>query len=682
MYSEIYGKEMRAIFMKITRSIFFILLLTGIILALQGSNGIYVVDAKSESKEEYFIIQGDTVIIKQMSFFRKENYDPEIIKNVIHIVIDTEETNLIFHEFDKFLNAVSIQIPKDVESISINITNIPKLERILVDEDNSFYSSVDGILYNKEKTKLIAYPLGKNKDVVIPEGTRIIGNRAFNNAGITSVVFPEGLVKIDSNAFSENLITEINLPASFCYLHEQAFLNTPLEKVQVAEENQYLCSIDGVVYNKDKSLLFYYPEEKKAKRLEFPESLTYLDCSKIKQFDKSEVLVIPNALKNISATANNQLQKIEISETQPYMKMYDGVLYNKDYKRILVYPNMNADTEITLHDNLYSISMKMFGTENTTKVLTIPKSLKKLTDERTYNSVLLSGFSNLEEIKLSADNPYFKLINGVLYNNDVTKMLWFPIALNVTEFQIPETVTLVDNDQLIMQKNLTKLFVPKNCMLYDIWSFGGEYTIYYEEPIGKECPKLKAFVVDEQNPYYSSSDGVLFDKKATKLIMYPACKTEKTYRIPSNVIEATFPNENHYLKELVIPENLNIFDLQRVFESYTYYGNSLLRYDALEKITVASGNERYFSVDGVLYENSSLGVQLIIYPRGKKSKELNLPSNVKLDFRREYFLNHPYLKKILLDEKKNPDKIVDGKLKINGKYVDFGPIKWEYSKES
>ena len=51
----------------------------------------------------------------------------------------------------------------------------PEIRRL----HNMYYSSIDGILYNKEQTEIIYCPKGINKDVIIPEGVTSIGNSAF-----------------------------------------------------------------------------------------------------------------------------------------------------------------------------------------------------------------------------------------------------------------------------------------------------------------------------------------------------------------------------------------------------------------------------------------------------------------------------------------------------------------------
>lgn len=54
----------------------------------------------------------------------------------------------------------------------------------------------------------------------------------------------------------------------------------------------------------------------------------------------------------------------------------------------------------------------------------------------------------------------------------------------------------------------------------------------------KYCPSLKTIIVDEENPRYTSINGVLFEKttESLKLIMYPSARKGTEYTIPENVI--------------------------------------------------------------------------------------------------------------------------------------------------
>lgn len=79
------------------------------------------------------------------------------------------------------------------------------LNDIRIDEENPVYTSVDGVLYNKDETSLIVCPRNKAGSLVLPESLQSIENLAFFNCvGITQVYVPPGVVMIHDRAFDDN----------------------------------------------------------------------------------------------------------------------------------------------------------------------------------------------------------------------------------------------------------------------------------------------------------------------------------------------------------------------------------------------------------------------------------------------------------------------------------------------
>jgi hypothetical protein len=118
----------------------------------------------------------------------------------------------------------------------------------------------------------------------------------------------------------------------------------------------------------------------------------------------------------------------------------------------------------------------------------------------------------------------------------------------------------------------------------------------------RECPELKEVSVDEDNLYFSSSDGVLFDKEGKKLFYYPPKKEGKVYRIPDGVEKIgnfleTFGNvfpvfdSCESLESIIIPDSVNFI---------SYY--SVYRCDNIEYIEIP-GND--ISIHGTAFCNNT-----------------------------------------------------------------------------
>jgi hypothetical protein len=109
------------------------------------------------------------------------------------------------------------------------------LTAINVSPDNRQYYSADGVLYNNLQDTLIRYPLGKEGDYMIPEGTKVLGVESFaycKNMG--SVTLPNTLIEIGEHAFSTcNSLTTIEMPMSVRVIGGGAFSWSNLDSVAI-----------------------------------------------------------------------------------------------------------------------------------------------------------------------------------------------------------------------------------------------------------------------------------------------------------------------------------------------------------------------------------------------------------------------------------------------------------------
>jgi hypothetical protein len=101
----------------------------------------------------------------------------------------------------------SIEIPASVTSIGRFVFHQAEaLTSISVDVNNNNYSSDEnGVLFNKDKTTLIQYPIGStDSSYTIPEGVTSIGEYAFYQASsLTSITIPASVTSIGNDAFFE-----------------------------------------------------------------------------------------------------------------------------------------------------------------------------------------------------------------------------------------------------------------------------------------------------------------------------------------------------------------------------------------------------------------------------------------------------------------------------------------------
>ncbi len=104
-------------------------------------------------------------------------------------------------------------------------SNCRNLTSLTISGDNPFLSSEDGILYNKEKTVILAVPQRIEREVTVLPSVTQIGGYAFYGCGIENITIPESVTSIGDSAFFGSNLTEIELPHSVETIGDSAFYN-------------------------------------------------------------------------------------------------------------------------------------------------------------------------------------------------------------------------------------------------------------------------------------------------------------------------------------------------------------------------------------------------------------------------------------------------------------------------
>ncbi len=133
----------------------------------------------------------------------------------------------VFHgAFENCKSLKSIVIPDNVTYISEHaFDGCTSLTSISVRKDNEKYSSFNGVLFNKNKTKIVKCPEGRKGEYTIPDSVTETGSYAFANCtGLTSVVIPDGITEICWSVFEGCTgLTSIVIPDSVTSISDFAF---------------------------------------------------------------------------------------------------------------------------------------------------------------------------------------------------------------------------------------------------------------------------------------------------------------------------------------------------------------------------------------------------------------------------------------------------------------------------
>lgn len=135
----------------------------------------------------------------------------------------------------------SVTIPDSVTTLDYGaFGNNHGLTEILVGSGNTHYCSVDGVLFNKNKTEILQYPAGKTTtSYEIPAGVTTICEDAFIGCtSLESVTIPDGVATIGFGAFDDcTSLKSVTIPDTVTTMNNAAFSGcTSLTKVTIPKK--------------------------------------------------------------------------------------------------------------------------------------------------------------------------------------------------------------------------------------------------------------------------------------------------------------------------------------------------------------------------------------------------------------------------------------------------------------
>lgn len=206
------------------------------------------------------------------------------------------------------------------------------LKAINVDPLNSAFSSLDGVLLNKNGTKMLLYPYGRIGNYTIPDGVQAIGTAFANCGNLTGVKFGSGVTNIEWDAFSgctemtnvtlsESIIsigngafrsctklTSIYIPRSVIdigdgtgggHISDPAFYAcTKLTALVVDPMNPAYTSPDGILFNKSQSTLVHYPNGRSGKYA-VPSHVSFIHQAAFQRCTELTEITIPDSVIDI-----------------------------------------------------------------------------------------------------------------------------------------------------------------------------------------------------------------------------------------------------------------------------------------------------------------------------------------------------------------------------------------------
>ena len=229
-----------------------------------------------------------------------------------NVKLSDNTDSIYYYAFSNCVSLTDITIPSNVTYVdTYAFVNCKSLSKFNVSKDNKTFSSVRGMLYNKNGDKLILFPMNKATSYSLPKGTKTIGKSAFENGKIKKITLPNTLKKIDGAAFLNcKDLYSINIPSSVTEINANILRGTKYYKTsknwykdQLYVSNCVVAAkknIKAVSLKSSTRLIakFAY-DSNKVTTVKLPNGIKYINTSAFYYCDKLKKITLPKSLVSI-----------------------------------------------------------------------------------------------------------------------------------------------------------------------------------------------------------------------------------------------------------------------------------------------------------------------------------------------------------------------------------------------
>lgn len=399
------------------------------------------------------------------------SYNPNLTSVNLNKIVTAEAYGV-----NELHNLTTLGIPASVAKIEGLTNNCEKINYYNVDPDNQTYSSIDGIVFSKDKKIIVLYPPARpNTEYTIPEGTTTIPSNVFSGCPLKVLHVASTVTRInDSGIASMNSLEELDFPddgelkalgwQAVSALPALKILRLPRNLEEIYERGINACNALEEIDIPDGSLLKRIDEggigavnlrlfnfEGSCKLQEIGKSV-FANKTKLERFD------VPATVTTIGESAFfncTNLKTLTFGTGSKLQTLGDGCFAQCGFE------------ELSLPDNITSIGHEAFRD---------CKGLKKIHISKSITSIDPSAFkwsSNIMEYTVDPDNQNFSATHGMLCDKKKTTLVLFPSGkANQEATVLPPSITTIGEKAFYDCPNLTNVVIPQKVTKISARAFG------------------------------------------------------------------------------------------------------------------------------------------------------------------------------------------------------------------
>ena len=318
--------------------------------------------------------------------------------------------------FDNCTSLISVELPDNAIISSDTFKECKNLSDIVISDTNNNYIVKNGILYNKNMTRILCYPAGiKDTEFSVPDTVTTIDDLAFYGAkALESVDIPDSVIAINTNAFGEcSGLKEVVIPDSVTSMGEAVFYKcTSLEKVKlsvnITSPNpavfQYCSSLKEVVLPESMKFIsfFMFSYCKEITNIVLPDKLNSVLRSAFQNCDNLKNITVP---KNVTTIQDYAFGYYYDEQSATYKKYDDFTISGYAGSKAQEYAEANGIRFIELNEKEttdgikieYSKDDSSIGGDNEEKISLESRQLTESDEE--YSKIDFTGKIEDSDVK-------------------------------------------------------------------------------------------------------------------------------------------------------------------------------------------------------------------------------------------------------------------------------------------